>query len=65
LAGLHSYSTTKGKPFEQRRADILAYLFNHQTHHRGQAHAILSIVTGRESPPLDLLALDVSEDVLT
>lgn len=56
LAGLHSYSTTKGKPFQQRRADILAHLFNHQTHHRGQAHAILSIVTGREPPPLDLLA---------
>ena len=56
LAGLRSYTTTKGKPFEQRRSDILAHLFNHQTHHRGQAHAILSIVTGREPPPLDLLA---------
>ena len=56
LTGLHSYSTTKGKPFKQRRSDILAHLFNHQTHHRGQAHAILSIVTGREPPALDLLA---------
>jgi uncharacterized damage-inducible protein DinB len=56
LAELHSYTTTKGKPFEQRRQDILAHLFNHQTHHRGQAHAILSIVTGREPPALDLLA---------
>lgn len=56
LAGVHSYCTTKGKPFEQPRADILAHFFNHQTHHRGQAHAILSIVTGREPPPLDLLA---------
>ena len=56
LSGLHSYTTTKGKPFEQRRRDILAHLFNHQTHHRGQAHAILSIVTGREPPALDLLA---------
>ena len=56
LEGLHSYTTTKGKPFVQRRCDILAHLFNHQTHHRGQAHAILSIVTGREPPPLDLLA---------
>ena len=56
LASLHAYATTKDKPFEQRRSDILAHLFNHQTHHRGQAHAILSIVTGREPPPLDLLA---------
>ena len=56
LEGLHSYTTTKGKPFVQRRCDILAHLFNHQAHHRGQANAILSIVTGREPPPLDLLA---------
>ncbi|HKW54014.1 MAG TPA: DinB family protein [Stellaceae bacterium] len=55
--GLHKYATTSGKPFEQRRRDILAHLFNHQTHHRGQAHAILSICTGREPPSLDLLLL--------
>jgi uncharacterized damage-inducible protein DinB len=30
-------------------------LFNHQTHHRGQAHACLSILTGDEPPSLDLL----------
>src|SRR6266487_6350109 len=35
---------------------ILLHLFNHQTHHRGQAHACLSILTGGEPPPLDLLA---------
>ena len=57
LRGLQVYSTTSGKSFEQRRCDILAHLFNHQTHHRGQAHAILSIVTGCEPPPLDLLAM--------
>ena len=49
------YSTTSGKPFEQSRAEILAHLFNHQTHHRGQAHTILSICTGKEPPSLDLL----------
>ena len=53
----HRYATTSGKPFEQRRADILAHLFNHQTHHRGQAHSVLSICTGREPPSLDLLVL--------
>ena len=36
--------------------DKLLHLFNHQTHHRGQAHACLSILTGGEPPSLDLLA---------
>jgi len=35
-------------------APALAHLFNHQTHHRGQAHAILTRLTG-EAPPLDLI----------
>lgn len=57
LDGLLAYATTSGKPFEQKRSDILAHLFNHQTHHRGQAHTILSICTGREPPQLDLLLM--------
>ena len=32
----------------------LVHLFNHQTHHRGQVHALLTRLTG-EAPPLDLL----------
>jgi uncharacterized damage-inducible protein DinB len=51
-----SYQTTSGKPYSQKLQDILLHLFNHQTHHRGQAHACCSIVTGREPPTLDLLA---------
>jgi uncharacterized damage-inducible protein DinB len=51
-----SYQTTSGKPYSQPLQDILLHLFNHQTHHRGQAHACCSIVTGREPPMLDLLA---------
>jgi hypothetical protein len=43
-------------PQSQVLAEILLHLFNHQTHHRGQAHACLSILTGGEPPPLDLLA---------
>ena len=43
--------------FEQRRRAILTHLLNHQTHHRGQAHMILSICTGREPPALDLLLM--------
>lgn len=52
-----AYATTSGRPYTQSRRDILAHLFNHQTHHRGQAHTILSIVTGTEPPSLDLLAM--------
>jgi uncharacterized damage-inducible protein DinB len=51
-----AYQTTSGKPYAQPLQDILLHLFNHQTHHRGHAHACCSIVTGREPPSLDLLA---------
>jgi uncharacterized damage-inducible protein DinB len=57
LTGILKYATTSGKAFEQPRADILSHFFNHQTHHRGQAHTILSICTGKEPPVLDLLAM--------
>ena len=54
---LHPYKNTAGKAFDAKRRDILAHLFNHQTHHRGQAHTILSIITKQEPPVLDLLAM--------
>jgi uncharacterized damage-inducible protein DinB len=57
IDGLLRYATISGTSFEQKRCDVLAHLFNHQTHHRGQAHTILSICTGREPPSLDLLAM--------
>jgi uncharacterized damage-inducible protein DinB len=56
LSSLFSYRTTSGMPQSQVLADMLLHLFNHQTHHRGQAHACLSILTGGEPPSLDLLA---------
>jgi uncharacterized damage-inducible protein DinB len=31
------------------------HFFNHQTHHRGQAHTGLSILTGEEPPSLDMM----------
>lgn len=38
-------------------AGVLAHLFNHQTHHRGQAHALVTRFGGPEAGPvLDLLA---------
>jgi uncharacterized damage-inducible protein DinB len=52
-----SYSTTRGVPQRNRLGEILAHLFNHQTHHRGQAHAILTILGIPEPQPLDLLAM--------
>ena len=57
LAGRVSYATTSGALQQQVLSDILAHLFNHQTHHRGQAHACLSILRGAEPPSLDLLAM--------
>jgi len=56
LTAALAYQTTSGKPYRQPRQDILLHLFNHQTHHRGQAHACCSILTGSEPPTLDLLA---------
>ncbi len=56
LSEVYSYKTMSGSPQAQPLGDILMHLFNHQTHHRGHAHACLSIVTGQEPPVLDLLA---------
>jgi uncharacterized damage-inducible protein DinB len=56
-----TYRTTRGVAHEQALGDILAHLFNHQTHHRGQAHACLSILAGAEPPSLGLLALQRGE----
>ena len=55
LAAPVSYQTMSGAPQQQVLGDILLHLFNHQTHHRGHAHACCSIVTGKEPPSLDLL----------
>lgn len=45
---------TLPEPVTQQLAPALAHFFNHQTHHRGQAHAMLTRLTG-EAPSLDLL----------
>ena len=57
LDGPFEYRTIAGKAHAQRRADTLAHFFNHQTHHRGQAHAALTILGVPEPAPLDLLAM--------
>src|ERR1700733_12560896 len=52
-----TYRTIAGKAYTQQRCDTLAHFFNHQTHHRGQAHAALTILGVPEPAPLDLLAM--------
>jgi uncharacterized damage-inducible protein DinB len=51
------YQNSTGKTFQQRLAPALAHFFNHETHHRGQVHAGMTIVGIREPRSLDLLAL--------
>lgn len=51
------YATTKGVPQRDPLGALLTHLFNHQTHHRGQAHAILTVLGVPEPKPLDLLAM--------
>lgn len=50
-----AYRNTAGQKFEMPLCEILAHVFNHQTHHRGQAHTGLLLVTRREPDSLDLL----------
>lgn len=54
---MRDYRTLAGIPHRQMLAEILAHVFNHQTHHRGQAHAILTIVGLADPEPLDLLIM--------
>ncbi len=55
LATQLAYRNMAGTPQQQPLQEVLLHLFNHQTHHRGQAHACLSILTGTEPPSLDLI----------
>jgi uncharacterized damage-inducible protein DinB len=62
LAGRFTYMTvTDLKTVSQRLSPALDHFFNHQTHHRGQAHAILSIL-GKEPPSLDLVSFQRGDD---
>jgi uncharacterized damage-inducible protein DinB len=49
------YVNNEGRVFEDQPSLIVPHFFNHQTHHRGQAHAILSqLGLGRRTPVLDM-----------
>ena len=55
LAGWIRYRTiTNPAEMEQQLAPALDHFFNHQTHHRGQAHALLTAITG-SAPSFDLI----------
>ena len=52
-----TFSYTRGNPpetYTDRLANTLAHFFNHQTHHRGQVHMMLTML-GRPSLELDLV----------
>ena len=51
------YQTLNGTPQKQCLREILAHVFNHQTHHRGQAHVILTVLGVSEPEPLDLFIM--------
>jgi uncharacterized damage-inducible protein DinB len=57
VAGVVRYRrVTTPDLIEQPLAEALAHLFNHQTHHRGQAHALVTRFGGSDTGPvLDLL----------
>ena len=62
IAGRFTYITvTDVRTISQRLAPALAHLFNHQTHHRGQAHTILTVL-GRQAPSLDLIHFQRTEE---
>jgi len=54
IDGMFDYKNMAGEPRSQPLLPVLAHLFNHHAHHRGQAHAMLA-GTRVAPPPLDLV----------
>jgi uncharacterized damage-inducible protein DinB len=55
LSGTFRYrAVTSPAEFEQDLASALAHFFNHQTHHRGQIHCLMTGLVGA-APELDFL----------
>lgn len=62
LQGTFNYLPITTSDHVTMRLDIaLCHFFNHQTHHRGQAHAMLSRLVG-EAPSLDLIYFHLEEE---
>jgi uncharacterized damage-inducible protein DinB len=59
LVGTLRYRTTRSPAeIEQELMPLLLHVFNHQTHHRGQAHAILTRLNGEALRSAHLPARD-------
>lgn len=54
LAEMLVYRNMRGERQEQPFGQVLSHIFNHQTHHRGQAHTLLT-QAGLSVPPLDFI----------
>jgi uncharacterized damage-inducible protein DinB len=48
------YQSISGGAYEAPVRTILAHVFNHQTHHRGHAHACLTRL-GKTAPDMDII----------
>ena len=48
-----TFKDSKGNPWTMATWQILSTVFNHQTHHRGQVHALIK-ASGAEPPALDI-----------
>jgi len=57
MAGFLSYKSMDGAAQRVPMVQVLGHIFNHQTHHRGQVHALLS-GTPVAPPSLDLISLN-------
>lgn len=57
LSGTFEYRLLSGAQQQQKVREVLAHVFNHQTHHRGQAHGILTTLGVKEPDSLDVLWL--------
>lgn len=47
------YSAALGRELRRQRGFLLTHMFNHQTHHRGQAHALIT-AAGEQTGDTDL-----------
>jgi uncharacterized damage-inducible protein DinB len=62
VSGRFTYMTVSDmRTVSQRLSPALDHFFNHQTHHRGQAHMILTVL-GRPSVTLDLIYFQRTEE---
>ena len=65
IAGTFSYRTiVNPQDITQPLAPALAHFFNHQTHHRGQAHCLVTEIAGNDAmPSLDLIMFQRSTGI--